>query len=196
MEDAGVVVDYVRWLDLRIPIIHLYTYKNKSTSCRSFIPLEDTQPPVDIDQSNRRRRLLCAAKVDNADHLELGGHALLDTRRSTVKRWLGHSEADITSVGAQMSTLVSAHVFRQLAGRSKEVAGGQPTGTQTSTLPTSSWSPQATSPARPYSLAWYVEWSFLVRVLKWRNDGAPQDVPPETWGVVGTNLRFFDGCVF
>ena len=121
MEDAGVVVDYVRWLDLRIPIIHLYTYKNKSTSCRSFIPLEDTQPPVDIDQSNRRRRLLCAAKVDNADHLELGGHALLDTRRSTVKRWLGHSEADITSVGAQMSTLVSTHVFRQLARRSKEV---------------------------------------------------------------------------
>ena len=85
---------------------------------RSFIPLEDTQPPVDIDQSKRRRRLLCAA---NADHLELGGHALLDTRRSTVKRWLGHSEADITSVGAQMSTLVSAHVFRQLARRSKEV---------------------------------------------------------------------------
>ena len=57
MEDAGVVVDYVQWLDLRIPTIHLYTYKNKSTSCRSFIPLEDTQPPVDIDQSKRRRRL-------------------------------------------------------------------------------------------------------------------------------------------
>ena len=104
-----------------VPIIHLYTLRNKSTSCRSFIPLEDTQPPVDIDQSNRRRRLLCAAKVDNADHLELGGHTLLDTRRSTVKRWLGHSEADIRSAGKQFSTLVSAHVFRQLAGRSKEV---------------------------------------------------------------------------
>jgi hypothetical protein len=120
-ESADVVVDYVQWLDFRIPILHLYTRKDKSMVCRSFIPLEDTQPPVHINLSNRLRRLVTAAGVDDAEYLEVGGHALLDTRRSTVKRWLGHSEADIRSAGKQFSTLVSAHVFRQLAGRSKSV---------------------------------------------------------------------------
>ena len=121
-ESADVVVDYVQWLDFRIPILHTYTRKYKSVVCRSFIALEDTQPPVSmIDPTNRPRLLKTAAGVDCVSLLEVGGHALLDTRRSTVKRWLGHSEADIRSAGKQFSTLVSAHVFRQLAGRSKEV---------------------------------------------------------------------------
>jgi hypothetical protein len=120
-ESADVVVDYVQWLDFRIPILHIYSRKDKSVVCRSFIALEDTQPPVSIDPTNRPRLLKTAAGVDCVSLLEVGGHALLDTRRSTVKRWLGHSEADIRSAGKQFSTLVSAHVFRQLAGRSKEV---------------------------------------------------------------------------
>jgi len=189
MEDAGVVVDYVQWLDLRIPIIHLYTYKNKSTSCRSFIPLEDTQPPVDIDQPRLTMPTTSSWEVTPCSTLAAPpSSAGWATRKLTSQAW-AHRCPPWSAPTSSGSWLGGARRFRQLTG-------GQPTRTQTSTLPTSSWSPQATSPTRPYSLAWYVEWSFLVRVLKWRNDGAPQDVPPETWGVVGANRRFFDGCVF
>ena len=60
-------------------------------------------------------------RVLEVAHLELGGHALLDIRRSVVKRWLGHSEADIKSVGKQVSTLVNVPVFCHLVRRQKAV---------------------------------------------------------------------------
>ena len=46
---------------------------------------------------------------------------MLDIRRSVVKRWLGHSEADIKSVGKQVSTLVNVPVFCHLVRRQKAV---------------------------------------------------------------------------
>ena len=51
----------------------------------------------------------------------VGGHALLDMRYSTIQHWLSHSETDIKSVGDRWCTLVSARVFRQLAGRREGV---------------------------------------------------------------------------
>jgi hypothetical protein len=69
MTDPQVVVDYVQSLDLRVPIIHLYTFRNNSTSCCSFIPLEDTQLAARINLSNRLRRLVTAAGVDDAEYL-------------------------------------------------------------------------------------------------------------------------------
>ena len=98
--DALVGVDCVQWMDFRFHLVHFYTRRGTSVTCRSFIPIEETQPPMALHATNRPRRLMTAAGVKEVAHLELGGHALLDIRRSVVKRWLGHSEADIKSVGA------------------------------------------------------------------------------------------------
>ena len=118
---AQVTVDIVQWADLRVPIVHFYSMQGRSVVQRSFIPLEDMTPAVTFDPANRPRRLMGAAGVRNVEHLESGGHALLDVHRSTVKRWLGHSESDIKRVGKQRSTLVSVPTFRNLVARREEV---------------------------------------------------------------------------
>lgn len=119
--DALVGVDCVQWMDFRFHIVHFYTRRGTSVTCRSFIPIEETQPPMALETTARPRLLKTAAGVKEVAHLELGGHALLDIRRSVVKRWLGHSEADIKSVGRHISTLVNVPVFCRLVRRQKAV---------------------------------------------------------------------------
>ena len=52
-----------------------------------------------ISPNNRVSRLKAAAMVEDPAQLEAGRHALLDTSRLFIKRLLGHSESDISSVG-------------------------------------------------------------------------------------------------
>ncbi len=87
-------------------------------SRRPFIPLEDTQHTSKSTSSTAN----VSRWVWPRDP-QVGGHALLDMRHSTIQRWLSHSETDIKSAGKWRRTLVSARVFRQAAGRREGVFG-------------------------------------------------------------------------